>query len=304
MSGVLFLDCPVRHTRPAPTNLKLIYVCRLCILHPLGNQHELTRYQPYQISFILGLNCTDHRRIIWFVPSKSFSCKPTSSPHPDRHPNNLPGIGLATAELLSSLSCLVIVADLSPPPASAAGGTLHFHKTDVASYSSLLSAFDKSFTTFGAYPDIVFANAGIGERGDLFGGVTDENVREEPKHEVLNIDSEAVANTVRIGWWGMKKRGGGNIILTASMAGYMGQPGLGMYVSFCFSGLAPDLFFSLHTNISLYFPLRYNAAKHSVVGLMRGLRYIGPKDNIAISLIAPAITSTPLISSSATSFEA
>lgn len=46
----------------------------------------------------------------------------------------------------------------------------------------------------------------------------------EPKHEVLDVDLRAVANTVRIGWWGIMKEGrkeGGSIIMTASVAGYV-----------------------------------------------------------------------------------
>lgn len=41
----------------------------------------------------------------------------------------------------------------------------------------------------------------------------------------------------------------------------------------------------------------YNAAKHGVVGLVRSARYFGPSQNIAISLVAPTITNTPLLNS-------
>ncbi|KAI5474230.1 hypothetical protein MNV49_003868 [Pseudohyphozyma bogoriensis] len=152
------------------------------------------------------------------------------------------GIGLETVKLLTSLSCNVLVADLSPPPSSIPGpGVIHFHHTDVTSYSNLLAAFRSAHARFGTYPDIVFANAGIGEVGDLFSEVSDEEIEREPKHQVVGIDLVAVANT--------------------------GQPGLAMY----------------------------NAAKHGVVGLLRGLRYVAPKDKVAISLVAPAITTTPLL---------
>lgn len=40
---------------------------------------------------------------------------------------------------------------------------------------------------------------------------------------------------------------------------------------------------------------RYNAAKHGCVGLVRSLRYLGPSQGIFISLVAPAITTTPLL---------
>lgn len=45
-----------------------------------------------------------------------------------------------------------------------------------------------------------------------------------------------------------------------------------------------------------------NAAKHGVVGLLRGLRHTAPRDKIAISLVAPAITATPILSSATSEF--
>lgn len=142
------------------------------------------------------------------------------------------GIGLSTALLFSTLGANVVIADISPPPASTPTSIL-FHKTDATSYASLLSLFRTSEAAFGSWPSIVFANAGIGERGDLFGGTGPEgdDIEVEPKHEVMSLDMTAVANTVRIAMWGMRKSGkGGNVVMTASLAGYTGQPGLHMYV--------------------------------------------------------------------------
>lgn len=141
------------------------------------------------------------------------------------------GIGLSTALLLHSFDCQVIIGDLQPPPTSIPSSIVYQH-CEVSSYASLLSLFDKSKSHFGTYPDIILANAGIGERGDLFGTeVSDEDIRKEPAHEVIGVDIVAVANTVRIGWWGCRKEGKeGNIIITASVAGYQGQAGLAMYV--------------------------------------------------------------------------
>ncbi|KAM0747339.1 NAD(P)-binding protein [Meredithblackwellia eburnea MCA 4105] len=185
------------------------------------------------------------------------------------------GLGHATALLLHSLDANVVVADLSPPPASTTPSAILFVKTDATIYSDLLNLFRKAEARFGAWPDIVFANAGISERGDLFAGATDDDIEIEPKHEVLDLDIKAVANTVRIAYWGIKKSGKpGNIIMTASLAGYQGQPGLAMY----------------------------NAAKHGVVGLLRGLRPTCLKDGVSVSLLAPAITSTPILSTQKDSF--
>lgn len=206
------------------------------------------------------------------------------------------GFGLATAELLSSLSCRVIIADIQPPPPTASP-SLHFHRTDVTSYASLLSAFETSFTLFNSYPNIVFANAGINEKGSVFVGVTDEEIKSEPKHEVLEINLRAVANTVRIGWWGIKKNGKqGNIIMTSSVAGYLGVPGLGMSVYVFYFFPSPRRTSCASTDAPFSFG-RYTPAEHGVVGMLRTLRPSGPKDKVAISLVAPAITVTPLSTS-------
>ena len=139
------------------------------------------------------------------------------------------GIGYSTALLLSSLGCNVLIGDLQPPPPSLPK-EIGFLRTDLTDYSALLALFDQCKTTFGTYPDLVFANAGIGECGELFAGVSDAEIRVEPKHEVLDLDLKATANTIRLAWWGMKKEGiKGSIVVTASLAGYAGA-GITMYV--------------------------------------------------------------------------
>lgn len=54
--------------------------------------------------------------------------------------------------------------------------------------------------------------------------------------------------------------------------------------------------------ISLTDRRRYNAAKHGVVGMVRSLRFLGPRDNISISLVAPALTTTAILTTPTSSF--
>src|SRR5271170_4673529 len=61
---------------------------------------------------------------------------------------------------------------------------------------------------------------------------------------------------------------GGSIVMTASLAGYLASAGA---------------------------PL-YSAAKHGIVGLMRALKNDLATVNIAISVVAPGITVTPILS--------
>ncbi|KDE05091.1 hypothetical protein MVLG_04531 [Microbotryum lychnidis-dioicae p1A1 Lamole] len=199
------------------------------------------------------------------------------------------GIGLSTTQTLLSLDCNVVIGDLSPPPsslsdvASKSGAKLTFQKCNVADYSSLLALFKHSKSHFGAYPSLVFANAGIAERGKLFtfdSPETDPSIEVEPDYSVIDIDLKAVVSTVRIGMWGIKQNsdeGAGpdvgkdaSIVITASMAGYAGQGGLPVY----------------------------NAAKHGCIGLVRSMRFLAPAQGVYVSCVAPAITMTPLISSS------
>lgn len=209
------------------------------------------------------------------------------------------GIGYSTALLLSSLGCNVLIGDLQPPPPSTPR-QIAFLSTDITSYAAVLKLFRHCKAGFGVYPDIVFANAGIGERGDVFSVVSDEEIEVEPNHEVLELDLKAAANTVRLAWWGMKKENvAGSIVLTASVAGYAPQPGLPMYVEPPRRPRCPCSSPPFSADVQR----RYNAAKHGVVGLVRSLRYLGPKDNIAVSLVAPAITETAILTTAATSSE-
>lgn len=53
----------------------------------------------------------------------------------------------------------------------------------------------------------------------------EDDIDQEPAHDVINVDLIAVANTTKLAWYGMRKekrngklKHGGSIILTASMA--------------------------------------------------------------------------------------
>ncbi|QDS76487.1 hypothetical protein FKW77_005213 [Venturia effusa] len=182
------------------------------------------------------------------------------------------GIGLATAALVASLdsSNRVAILDRAPPPSSlkVAAENLFFGECDVTQWERQRSAFDGAIAKFGRL-DAVFVNAGIAEVGDQF--FTDDLDAEgklaAPDHRVLDIDINAATDTVKLAIFHLRKNGGGSIIMTASLAGYLASAG------------APN----------------YSAAKHGIVGLMRALKQETAKLNIAISVIAPGITLTPIL---------
>ncbi|PGH12433.1 hypothetical protein AJ79_04269 [Helicocarpus griseus UAMH5409] len=203
------------------------------------------------------------------------------------------GIGLATAELLLSLSPTnnIVILDQQPIPPSSPltapqnAHRTHFHACNITSWPEQRAGFAAAITRFGRI-DAVFVNAGISEYGGQFfrdelegkrGGLNKFRQLKEPDRRTLDIDLRAAGDTVKLAIYWMrktvvgidgKKGGRGSIVMTASLAGYLASAG------------APV----------------YSAAKHGIVGLMRALKNDLAKLNIAISVVAPAITLTPIIS--------
>ncbi|KAF1928621.1 NAD(P)-binding protein [Didymella exigua CBS 183.55] len=183
------------------------------------------------------------------------------------------GIGLATAQLLSTLnpSHNLVLIDLNPPPSTFKHDPSHLvvHTCNIISWASQRAGFEAAYTRFGRI-DCVFVNAGIAEHGEQF--FTDEldgdGKLKEPDRRVLNIDMDAASDTTKLAIHYLRKNEeGGEIVLTASLAGYLASAGA---------------------------PL-YSAAKHGVVGLMRALKQECAKLDISVSVIAPAITVTPIL---------
>ncbi|XPT00638.1 hypothetical protein M3J09_009789 [Ascochyta lentis] len=183
------------------------------------------------------------------------------------------GIGLATAQLLSSLNSQhnLVLIDLNPPPQSLQHPASHLlvHTCNITSWTSQRAGFEAAYKRFGRI-DCVFVNAGIAEYGDLFFNdeLDGDGKLKEPDRRVLTLDMDAASDTTKLAIHYLRKnREGGEIVLTASLAGYLASAGA---------------------------PL-YSAAKHGVVGLMRALKQECAKLSISISVIAPGITTTPIL---------
>lgn len=143
------------------------------------------------------------------------------------------------------------------------------HTCNITSWRDQRAAFEAGYIKFGRI-DAVFVNAGIAEYKDQF--FTDELDRDgklkEPDRRVLNIDMDAASDTTKLAIHYLRKNPeGGSIALTASLAGYLASAGA---------------------------PL-YSAAKHGIVGLMRALKQECAKLKISVSVVAPAITVTPIL---------
>lgn len=133
---------------------------------------------------------------------------------------------------------------------------------DVRDLAGLQAAVGEAVGELGRL-DIVSANAGIASFQD---GAW--NASEEEWQEVLDIDLTGVWKTVKATVPAMIEQGdGGSIVLTSSIAGLVGMPGLGQYV----------------------------AAKHGVTGLMRVLAMELAPHRIRVNSIHPANVATPML---------
>jgi len=145
------------------------------------------------------------------------------------------GIGLATAQLLSKLNPKhnLVLIDLNPPPETFKHDLSHLlvHTCNITSWTSQRSGFEAARVRFGRI-DCVFVNAGIAEHGEQF--FTDEldgdGMLKEPDRRVLNIDMDAASDTTKLAIHYLKKNhDGGEIVLTASLAGYLASAGAPLY---------------------------------------------------------------------------
>lgn len=199
------------------------------------------------------------------------------------------GIGLATALYLHKPEYKnnVVGVDISesPPNVSELNDSSRFLyiPCDVTSWLSQRAAFAKAAQQCGRI-DCVYINAGVAEYGEqIFTDIYDNRGElQEPDRRTIDIDIRAVSDSLKLAMYHLrndtdeqtgKRKGsgkgqGGSIVMTASLAGYLASAGA---------------------------PL-YSAAKHGVVGYLRALKGDCAKVGIAISVVGPGITLTPIVS--------
>jgi NAD(P)-dependent dehydrogenase (short-subunit alcohol dehydrogenase family) len=178
------------------------------------------------------------------------------------------GIGRATSKALAEAGASVIVADMNPDGGNEtvtairdSSGKADFIQTDVRRRPDIDAMVAFAESTFGGL-DILYNNAGVSTPQPRF-----PDAREEDWERTLMIDLWAVIAGTQAAVPALKRRGGGVIVNTASVAGLIA------YV--------PD-------------PI-YAAAKHGVVGFTRSLAYLLPEIGIRVNCVCPGVVNTPMV---------
>jgi NAD(P)-dependent dehydrogenase (short-subunit alcohol dehydrogenase family) len=178
------------------------------------------------------------------------------------------GIGRATALALAREGASIVVADMDQAGGAEtvrmieeAGGRAAFVRTDVTKREDVEAMVAFTEKTLGGL-DIAYNNAGIGTPQPRF-----PEARPDDWDRTLAVDLWGVIACVQAEVPVMRRRGGGVIINTASVAG------LAPYL--------PD-------------PI-YAAAKHGVVGLTRSLQFLHGEAKIRVNCVCPGVVDTPMV---------
>ncbi|OBG38890.1 mycofactocin-coupled SDR family oxidoreductase [Mycobacterium sp. E3198] len=144
------------------------------------------------------------------------------------------------------------------------GTRVHTEIVDVRDLTGVQAATDRGAKRFGGL-DVVCATAGITSRGPAL--ELDENAW----RTMLDVNLTGVWHTCRASAPHLIARGGGAMVLTDSIAGLRGLVGVA----------------------------HYTAAKHGVVGLMRGLAKELAPHNVRVNCVHPTNVDTPMIQNDA-----
>src|SRR5215469_754990 len=141
------------------------------------------------------------------------------------------GIGRATALAFAEAGAKVVItgrrekegAEVAAEVAKN-GGTAAFVRADVSKDADVVKAIDFVLSTHGRL-DVAFNNAGVEIVGPL------AEVTEEKYRRTFDINVWGVLNSMKHEIAAMLKSGGGAIVNTSSVAGYIGIPQASIYVA-------------------------------------------------------------------------
>jgi NAD(P)-dependent dehydrogenase (short-subunit alcohol dehydrogenase family) len=177
------------------------------------------------------------------------------------------GIGRQTAQRFAEEGATVMAADLRAETAqqtaeliAGAGGRAQSTYVDVTSTADVDSALAATVEAFGGL-DVVVNNAGI----TIVGAAHD--ISEDDWDRELAINLKSVYLVSRAAWPHLRRRGGGSIVSTASIAGLWAIPN----------------------------DAAYCASKAGVVMLTKCMAIDGAADGIRVNCVCPGFIDTPMI---------
>ncbi|KAK9415450.1 putative NAD(P)-binding protein [Seiridium unicorne] len=188
------------------------------------------------------------------------------------------GIGRAAAVLAHKYGANLILGDWAEKEGQALQAELKevvrrvlFRKTDVSSWPDLLALFEAGWDKFGSV-DVVLANAGINEVGDMFEDAYDEGTGKlkPPVLQTLDVNLTGVIYSAKLALHYFAKQPGKKcqLVFTGSAACFLDTPPLWVY----------------------------EASKAGVMGLMRSLRtQLVKRYNVTVNMVAPWMTKTPML---------
>jgi NAD(P)-dependent dehydrogenase (short-subunit alcohol dehydrogenase family) len=135
------------------------------------------------------------------------------------------GMALATAKLFVEEGAFVFITGRRQDALDAAVKAIGHNVTGIRADSGTLADLDRVFETVKSkkgHLDILYASAGVGDFGVPIGTVTEENYA-----KTFDVNVKGTIFTVQKALPLM--RDGGSIIMTGSIAGIKGFPGMGVY---------------------------------------------------------------------------
>ena len=175
------------------------------------------------------------------------------------------GFGAEVARKLVRRGDQVVLLDVDEAGGRAVADELgaHFLRCDVSSYEEVLATTEQAEQVHGGL-DLFFLNAGIST-----GCGIDEDFDPQTYRRAMGINVDGVVFGVHAALPALRRRGGGSIVATASMAGLTGTP----------------------------FDPVYGANKHAVVGLVRALGPALAPQGIRVNAFCPGFAETKIITS-------